>query len=342
VSTRSQPWRVGAFVVGGLALLVVAIAAVLGGQVFTRHDRVVMHFGGSVYGLQIGAPVVFRGVRIGSVASIGLAHDAASGRVAIPVVAELDRGAVHDLQGGPGGNPALPLAALVQRGLVARLSTQSLLTGLLYVDLDLRPELARTAAAPRPAVAGAPQEIPTLPTAFQALQAQLEGIDLGALARDVAAVAAATRQFVAGPQLRQGLEDLGRLTAELRQLTARLDRRVDPLAHAAQRALDGTGRAAERIGGAADQLGAAAQRIDALAAPGAPLAAGLGAIQTAADELAKTAVALRTATGDDAALVQHIDRAAQDVQRAARAVRELAEQLERQPESLLRGRPAAP
>jgi len=342
--TRSTTaWRVGAFVIGGLVLLVVTIATVLGGQLFTRTDRVVMHFQGSVYGLQVGSPVVFRGVRLGNVVAIGLDHDAASGRISIPVTADLERRLVADMQGvPPDGNVAPPLAALVERGLSARLATQSLLTGLLYVDLDLRPAAkgaARPAASSPPA---GPLEIPTLPTAFQALQSQLEGIDLGALVKDVAAVAAATRRFVGEPALRQALADLARLSAELRQLTARIDRRVDPLADGAQQALGEARRAAGSLAGAADKLGGAAARVDGFMAPDAALAAGLQSMRSAADELAKTAAALRGATGEDAALVQSLERTASDVSRAARAVRELAEQLERQPESLIRGRPAAP
>ena len=70
-----QALRVGLFVVAGLTLLVGAIALVLGGQVFTPSDRVVMRFTGSVYGLQVGAPVVFRGVNVGYVVGLGLARD---------------------------------------------------------------------------------------------------------------------------------------------------------------------------------------------------------------------------------------------------------------------------
>jgi paraquat-inducible protein B len=345
MSRSPTPWRVGVFVIGGIALLVVSIATVLGGQLFTRTDRVVMHFEGSVYGLQVGSPVVFRGVRLGNVVAVGLDHDAASGRISIPVTADLERRLVADMQGvPPGGGTVPPLAALVERGLTARLATQSLLTGLLYVDLDLRPlskEAVKTAAVAS-ALAGGPVEIPTMPTAFQALQSQLEGIDLGALVKDVAAVAAATRKFVDEPALKQALADLGRLSAELRQLTARLDRRVDPLADGAQQALAEARRAAGSLGSAADKLGTVATRVDGFMAPDAALGQGLQSIRRAADELAKTAAALRGATGDDAALVQGLERAASDVSRAARAVRELAEQLESQPESLIRGRPASP
>ena len=52
--------------------------------------------------------------------------------------------------------------------------------------------------------------------------------------------------------------------------------------------------------------------------------------------------ALRAAVADDSTTVQGLQRALDDVARAARAVRELSDAIEQQPQSLIRGRPAAP
>jgi paraquat-inducible protein B len=316
--------RVGVFVVAGLALLVVAIALVLGGQVFTPSDRVMMRFSGSVYGLQVGAPVVFRGVNIGRVVSMGLARDSV-GDVVIPVTAALDQEAVNTLG-------TLPI--LMAQGLSARLATQSLLTGLLYVDLDLRPRMAASA----PAAHGLP-DIPTLPTTIQALQAQLEDIDLKAALQDLAAIATATRQLMTDPQLKSTVANVAQLTAELRTLTQQVQRQVTPLAGAAQKTLSDTQRAAQALGQAADRMNQTAQRIDAAVAADSPT---LQAFQRAAGELAITAASLRNAVGDDAELVHNLDRAAQDVARAARDLSQLTRLLERQPDALLRGRAVAP
>lgn len=316
--------RVGVFVVAGLALLVVAIALVLGGQVFTPSDRVMMRFSGSVYGLQVGAPVVFRGVNIGRVVSMGLARDSV-GDVVIPVTAALDQEAVNTLG---------TLPTLMAQGLSARLATQSLLTGLLYVDLDLRPGLAASA----PSVNGLP-DIPTLPTTIQALQAQLEGIDLKAALQDLAAIATATRQLMTDPQLKSTVANVAQLTAELRTLTQQVQRQVTPLAGATQKTLSDTQRAAQALGQAADRINQTAQRIDTAIAADSPT---LQAFQRAATELATTAMSLRNTVGDDAELVHNLDRAAQDVARAARDLSQLTRLLERQPDALLRGRAVAP
>ncbi|ACB33980.1 Mammalian cell entry related domain protein [Leptothrix cholodnii SP-6] len=352
MTPRPHALRIGLFAIGGLALLVMAVASVFGGRLFADSERAVLHFNGSIYGLQIGAPVVFRGVRMGGVVSIGLVNDAQGAGFQIPVVVELDSELLRSLQGRPAGAAsaadadAAVLPALVARGLSGQLAMQSLLTGLLYVDLDLRPDgsTARYGRVPDGMV-----EIPTTATRLQTLQAQLEGLDFGQLAKDLSAIAATTRGFVASPELRQSLDDLAQTSGSLRRLSATLERRAGPLADGVGRALAQTGQAADQvgaaasragtavgqIGAAAEQIGATTRRADAVIAQGPPL---MRSLQQAADELSRTAVALRQATSADAGVVQNADRALADVARAARAVRELAELLEQQPESLIRGR----
>ncbi|HSM22395.1 MAG TPA: MlaD family protein, partial [Rubrivivax sp.] len=159
----------GLFTLAGLALLALAVV-VVGGRWLAASERAVMRFENSVFGLQVGAPVVFRGVRLGQVSAIGLVPTAADA-VAIPVTAEFDRARLRDLLGAGADPPESTVAALVARGLVARLAMQSLLTGQLYVDLDL--DSARAAAPAGAASVPARQHetvaaglpvIPTTPT----------------------------------------------------------------------------------------------------------------------------------------------------------------------------------
>lgn len=325
---RASPTLIGAFVVGALTLVFGAILAATGGTLFQRSERAVMHFDGSIYGLQVGAPVVFRGVDVGHVTSIGLAYDEPSGAFSIPVVVELDRDAIRS----NGGTVTVP--ALVAKGLRAQLGLQSLLTGQLYVDLDLRPERAAT-------LRGAPTgwvEIPTAPTAIQNLKAQLDGMDLRRLLDDVSSIATSAKNVLAGPELKQALADVRDVAASVRRLSQRLERDAGPLVQTTGRALADVSEGARRLGSAADRVGVASDRLGALVAPDSPLVA---RVQSTADELATTAAALRRHTADDALLVRHLDEALVDLSRAARAVRELATTLDDHPDALLRGRPAA-
>ncbi len=339
MTPRPNAARIGLFAVVGLGLLVAALVTVWGGRLMSRTEAAVMHFSGSVYGLQVGSPVVFRGVRLGSVQSIGVVHE--DGRFAVPVVAALDRDRIHDLKGGRiADDPALSLPALVERGLSAQLATQSLLTGQLYIDLDLRP-----GGKPARRSADGLVEIPTTLTRFQSLQDQLDRVDLTRITQDLTATLSAARGLLAGPELKQTMADLALATAALARLSATLDKKAGPLVDAAQGTLAQTGRAADRVGTAADRVTRAADTVGGAAGAQAALTTGsplMNSVQQAADELSRSATALRAATADDSATVQGLQRALADVSRAARAVRELSDAIEQQPESLLRGRPAAP
>ncbi|MCA0244016.1 MAG: MlaD family protein [Proteobacteria bacterium] len=350
---KAHPTRIGLFLLGGVALLAAAVYAFTEGRLFAGRERALAHFEGSVYGLQVGAPVVFRGVRLGSVVEIGVVYQGQPGRYAIPVVLEIERARIDDVKGHDSG---VTVADLVAQGLSAQLGTQSLLTGLLYVDLDLR--------APAPGAAAPPQrppqrgdgtltEIPTLPSPVQALQKQLRNLDFEKLVSDVSAVAAGARQLVANPRLQTTLDELASASGELRQLLAHVNQRSGVLTGALQSTLAETREAAarwaaqaERAGDAVDRVGRAADgvsgtmaRVDRAADAAQPM---LQSVQRAADDLARTAAALQSATTDDAGLLPQFERATQDIARASRAVRDLADLLQRQPEALLRGRAANP
>ncbi len=340
MTPRPNAARVGLFALLGLGLLVVAVTLVWGGRLFARSESAVLYFSGSVYGLQLGAPVVFRGVRIGAVQSIGVVHE--GGRFAVPVQVALDRQRIQDLKGGAAAeDPALSLPALVQRGLTGQLATQSLLTGQLYIDLDLR-------GAGQPARHGADGvvEIPTSLTRFQSLQDQLDRVDITRISQDLGAALGAARGLLAGPELKRTLAELVQASAALARLAATLEKKAAPLAGAAQGTLERAGDAMARVATAADRVSRAADTVDGAAttvqaalAAGSPL---LGSVQRAADELGRSAVALRAATADESVTVQGLQRALADVARAARSVRELSDAIEQQPQLLLHGRPTAP
>ena len=347
MTPRPNAARIGLFALGGLALLVAAVVLVFGGRLFAATEQAVMHFRGSVYGLQVGSPVVFRGVRLGSVRSVDVVY--AQGRFTVPVEVELDPAQIRTLGAGAAaaGEPSpsssrVTLVTLLEQGLTGQLATHSLLTGQLYIDLDLRPGIVP--AAP---VARDPQgrlEIPTTPTRFQSLQDQLDRVDLTKMTDDLSATLVAARKLVTGPELQQTVAKLAQTASALKRLSATLDQRVPRLADAAQGTLGDAsqaaarlGSAADRFGGAADRVGSAAARAETLLAPDSRV---VTSVQQAADELTRAAATLRTAAGDESATVQGVQRAMADLARAARAVRELADSIEQQPQSLIRGKAA--
>lgn len=158
---------VAAFVLGALLLVVVALVS-LGGTLFTNRVPAVVVFEGSVRGLYVGAPVTLRGVRVGEVTSIGLQLDAKSLATSQPVGIVFS---TDSMQLGAGQK--LDIAALVRRGLRAKLAPQSFVTGQMSIDLDFKPDtpLALHGGYAEP-------EIPTLPDQMNAFIQQLTELPL--------------------------------------------------------------------------------------------------------------------------------------------------------------------
>lgn len=105
-------------------------------DVSTGAFQYVIYFDGSVRGLSPGAPVEFRGVQIGRVIDIKLVYDQASEFVQVPVYIELQPERVRGLRNGSVNEPRMIDSSIVA-GLRAKLQTGNLLTGQLYIALDL-------------------------------------------------------------------------------------------------------------------------------------------------------------------------------------------------------------
>jgi paraquat-inducible protein B len=335
---RANPFIIGAFVAAALAVLAVALIVLPGQHWFKRPERVVMFFSGSVFGLQKGAPVVFRGVRIGDVTDITVHYDSKADQFAIPVLAELDADAVRGLDGRMGNDDighALP--QLIQRGLTAQLGTQSLLTGQLYVDLDFR---TKPPGRTHGGYKGDATEIPTSATAFQALKDQLESVDLKKIVDDLSQIANSARQLIAAPELKQGLKDFAATATHARSLAAQLDRRAAPLTRSAESALASVDRAGGKVADTADRFSTTADRASELLDPKGPT---VRDVQRAVNELAHASTSLREAADADGPLLQQTERTMRELSQAARALRGLARSLDAQPQQLLLGRePDAP
>jgi paraquat-inducible protein B len=70
VSRRANPSVIGAFVLGAVALGLAAVLVFGSGEFFEERNPFVLYFDSSVKGLQVGSPVIFQGVEVGTVTSI--------------------------------------------------------------------------------------------------------------------------------------------------------------------------------------------------------------------------------------------------------------------------------
>jgi paraquat-inducible protein B len=175
----SRQTAIGAFVFGGLVLALMTVVLFGNFRLFNRPTRVAIIFQGSISGLTVGAPVTFRGVRVGAVQNITLQFDQPSQAAFIPVTVQLDPDSVR-VTGGENGSQRIDLEAMVQRGLRAELMTQSFVTGQAQINLDFDP---RSQAILHPSVTQLP-EIPTRLSAFQRVEEQLTKLPIGELVKN--------------------------------------------------------------------------------------------------------------------------------------------------------------
>ena len=307
---------VGIFVLGGFALGTVAILLFGGMRVFTKTVAAVAYFPGSVAGLSVGAPVTFRGVKVGSVKSMRVHMQLSDLQAVIPVYLELDPGQLTWTDGTPAPGDG-ELRRAVQAGLRAQLVAQSLVTGQLAVDLDFRPALAQpqTAGSGGQETAASVVEIPTVSSDMQHLKDQLTTLNLKALADKASVVLTDLQRILdefagkAAP-LVQSVQlvaadahaTLQAATAAIRDVqenAVRTLRGVDSLGVAGKRQLAGSGAALNgalaRASAALAQAGTLTATLNTAAAARSPERADL---QATLRDLAASASALRGFTHD--------------------------------------------
>jgi paraquat-inducible protein B len=256
MTKRVSPAVIGAFVVASFAILIVALIVVGSGRMFRKPSRFICMFQGNLNGLKIGAPVKVRGVQIGTVSEIRLRLAPSEGRLRpglkglrLPVIIELDRSQLL-AKGGTGealGEPGFK--SFLEQGMRAQLNVESLLTGLLYIDLDLHPNTPMNLALEP---GGPYQEIPTVPTNFAQIQERVtkaldkfEKIDFQALVVSITDAANSIKTLTGSPELKATLESLKGTVANLNQTITSVrgavnnaNSKLDPLITALQKNSD--------------------------------------------------------------------------------------------------------
>lgn len=185
---------IGGFVVGAFLIIIASILWLGGSDLFSRQQKARIYYEGNVSGLSIGAPVTFRGVSIGQVTDIGILMDGTLSRTTIPISLKLQ---LSSLQIGDGDTgKALNVKTLVQRGLRAKLASQSVVTGQKAIELDFIPN---TPAKLRGG--GGTPEIPAMGDKFGALIDQVADLPLRDTVAEVRAAVQDLRKTLGGTQL---------------------------------------------------------------------------------------------------------------------------------------------
>ncbi|MBW2503672.1 MAG: MCE family protein [Deltaproteobacteria bacterium] len=325
MSRQASPTLIGAFVFGAFALGIITVLLLSGGQWFREYRQQVLYFTEGSQGLRVGAPVVFLGVKVGTVKQVQIGMEKDSLKFLVPVTIEIEPSVVQTRHGDQIDlSEPETLKQLIKRGLRAQLRMQSLLTGQLYVSLDFYPDKPAHFFAMDPQAS----EIPTIPTTVEELSLVLEQFPMDRFLNEIAAISASLSKILASDEIAALPQQFNRTLQHFESLAQQLKDQGVPVLNDLRTTLVVLDKALNAVTLAAD-------RLSLLTDPANPL---LRNLNHATQELANAAQGLRNLSREDAPLTVHFDQMLQEIARAARALRELAETLEQQPESLLRGK----
>jgi paraquat-inducible protein B len=301
--TANKPLLVGAFVLGGLALGVVAILLFGSTHLFSRTARFVSVFTGSVAGLTAGSPVTFRGVTIGKVERILVQMDETNHTGVIPVYMVIEPDKV-EWTNGSFRSDARSMAAAINAGLRAQLRSESLVTGQLSVDLDFHPGSPIVAAH----LKGKTLELPTMSSELQNLKDEISDLHLRDLADKTRLTMVSMQQLLDEARGRIGpLADSLQGTLEVTRSTlvalqgnsARTLENIDKLTVEGRGQIATNGRDLDQLLRTAQATAAQAEKLVAtlndMTAPRSPLRDDL---QSSVRDLAASAGSLRAFTHD--------------------------------------------
>lgn len=272
---------------------------------FVRRERVIAYFDGSVRGLSVDAPVEFRGIKVGSVVDIKIEFDRKEMAFRIPVLMDLETERVTVI-GKRFDDPQKAIQALIGMGLRAQLQTGSLLTGQLFVSLDLYPKIP-------PKLVGADTrypEIPTIPSTLEEITSSVTGLmdrvaalPLEDLVADLRGTVDKADKLLSSSEAQQAFKNLSGTLAKAETLMQTLDQEVGPLVAS----LRATSEAASRAMVQAQSTLASAESL----------------------------------TGDQSQLRHDLNTLLDELTRTARSFRVLADYLETHPDALIRGKAGA-
>jgi paraquat-inducible protein B len=344
---------IGLFVVGAIALVVVAIGILGSGKLFKETIPYVMVFEGSVKGLNVGSPVVFRGVKIGAVSGIHMHFNYATKAMTVIVYSNFEQGQIEVINMDQETAARLKEAGryvlmreLIGRGLRAQLEMQSIVTGQLQIALDFYPDKSAIYTGIDKAI----QEIPTIPTPLQELTKKLESLPIEDILNNVNSAAAGIANLVQSPELKESIANLNIALKDVQNLVRNVDSQVKPLSAG----LSDTIRDTQKLVRNADsQVSSVGTNLNEAIGDGrklirnadgsvesvrVKLEATFTAATSALEEAKQMIQGLEASTRQDSTLMYRLNETLREVEKAARSLSTLADYLERHPEALLGGK----
>lgn len=336
MSHKASPTLIGIFTLAGLLLGATALVLFGAGKFFEKTSKILLYFDRSANGLLVGSEVRFGGVRIGRVTSIKVLIDPKHNRKIIPVVVQLSAKDLADIGSTSGAGLDFATEAGVRKavaeGLRARMKQQSLLTGKLYIEFDIAP--AAPAFTYQPDIKPPYPMVPTMGTEMDELISgvadglkKFNSLDLASVMKELREVLASTKTQIAALNVKEINANLVGITTDVRALVGnqKLAKAIDSL----DEALTGIDVLTQKANQGIDPLIKDLQQVLQQAN------ASMAKITDATADIAKV-------TNPRAPVLMRLQNTLDEVERASRVIKELANDLKLNPNAILLGKDHQP
>lgn len=270
-----------------------------------------LYFEDSVRGLTVGAPVEFRGIRVGTVQDVHLEEGRKDFRIVVTIGISPERlvrqgQVISNLEELMTTN----ISYLVENGMRAQLKSGNLLTGQLFVDLDIHqnvPDAKLDEIAGYPVIPTIPSTISGITRSITSLLAKLERLPIDQVGQDLQEITKGASKLVNDEGLMKTVREFNASIKAANQLLGTLNNHADPMLKNVESATDDLRKLLKTTTKVSNMANRVFKNIDQL---------------TAADSI----------------FINDLTETLNEFAAAARSVKTMMEYLERHPEALLQGK----
>jgi paraquat-inducible protein B len=330
---------IGGFVVGAIGLAVLSILVFGSGRFFQQTSRQVLFFEGSVKGLNVGAPVKFRGVDIGMVKNIQLSINPSDLQFYVPVHVEIFKNRLSILEDSTSdksfkGDEGMD-KLVNELGLRGQLQMQSFVTGQLFINYDFYPETPIKKVGLEKKV----YEVPTIPTTLQMLTettekilSDLRKVNFREIVDNIAQTAEGVNELVNSYDMREtvasfnsAIRDMQKLVQSTDALVVSVNSKVDTVSGSFESTMQDTRKLVNNID---SRITSSASDIQGT----------LTAVQSSFQKAESLLSEAGKMISKNSKLRREITKTLESLTDASRSMEELTDYLRQHPDALIRGK----
>jgi len=340
---KNNSLTVGIFVVVSVVIGIAAVLALGAKDALAEKNRYVMFFEGDMTGLGPGAPVVFRGVKIGAVSDVKIIVDKDM-NARVPVFVELSATPSENGNGKLDREEAIH--KYLKRGMCGKLATESFVTGKLMIQLDFDTEKKKYTQPHK----GKEIVIPTVSSDLELLKESLTELPIKSMVETLVRSLEGIDKRVNSVEVTDSLKHmsasmknlevlLGNANKEIVRLGARSDTTLDQ-AQTLMKSLDVSVKKLtvslnETIGGVNKLAGSLNTQVNDV---GGEVKLTTASANKTIKELEKTLAQYRAMIDVDSPIYIGLIDAVNNFSKASESITAFSEYLNRHPESLIRGK----